>query len=90
MGSLRSESVGDCHQGYRLLGSHLGKHAATMDRAFAFRQRMPKGVSPLSRVSVAADRILAPHAQTGLRLYESHRSVFLNIVNGPYAYYQNQ
>ena len=61
-----------------------------MDRAFTFRQHMPKGVSPLSRVSVAADRILAPRAQASLRLYGSHRSVFLNIVNAPYAHYQNQ
>ena len=56
-----------------------------VDRAFAFRQHTPKGVSPLSRVSVAADRILAPRAQTGLRLCGSHRSVFLIIVNVPYA-----
>ena len=56
-----------------------------VDRAFAFRQHTPKGVSPLSRVSVVADRILAPRAQTGLRLCGSHRSVFLIIVNVPYA-----
>ena len=83
---ISPERVSRCfHQGYRLLGSHPGEHAAAMDRAFAFRQHTPRGVSPLSRVSVAADRILSPRAQTGLRLCGSHRSVFLNIVNVPYA-----